>query len=411
MVESVIISSPDTECGSQEQVRAFNPQFDYDAVVEILPLRTSDPIKYQQELDRRLSCTETNWQRYLAERYGLAVHRFSYDITPNGLEHQQLGNMLQGMQHATEEMRPSQPAVVVAQNEAWCNSFAQAQAALINPAAPDNLVVVLPSPKGPVYKENFFDVLIKRGKTVEATRFLSSLPVEVMGQRCNELSGKLLFPPNAGHLDLKQRAVICDPAEGNEQTEDTIKQTLGGGVARISDDQFYNYVIPTANDDIRNYLLAMRKVPPVVRELQRQFNITVGKADDIAFGTQPSWLSNTFKTAETIPLWQIDAYYANKYVREIASACGYGGGFDLNDRGGGFGFAAPRIFDIFDLYAEDQQAPAEKDEGFGIDNKGSRKIYCCECKKTYQRPLDKTIPFCILTRNGKICGNKKGIAC
>lgn len=396
--------------------RAYNPQWDIDRMVQIQALKDTDPAKYQQELNRTLNLVRDNWRTFLAELYGVAVHKSIYSFEDGVIKEAKSGEVIITMlQKGIDKMESTVIAEDVDRNKAEKQLFELLTLALQHNQITEGDVLLLPTLQGSeqsVFRGNYIDVLVKVGHGFRVERYASNLNAQQMVQAANELAGIQIYPKNATAVDLKERY-----ANIGKRTIDEVKSVFQLGAHSISDEKFAEVEAMGLFLVDQRFNLHLQEVPPSFAKLDEDYRGIINITDTIAFNKgeivtkrteNQSLYAGSLYAYVALPR-EIDFdYYASQRVMQRQLPCGEVGGDGGRE---GFEFTGQWTVSTVDFGSGDFKLTAEeakKDKNLCPCGKPSKPHFHCggktkggECKQAIIVGAGTT--HCPACGKGKVC--------
>jgi len=357
--------------------KAFDAQRDIDRRMAV---------KTATELAQLLDMVDLNTERFIAEMCGLAVYEKTYELKdgklyPQGSDEPMEVTIDKGCQAGLHSCNSEDMTRLFAEQRQWQTlqyliaKEIRAQAIGIT-REPRTYALLSPRGKNSVFNANFIDFFtINEQGLIQLERRNSIFPAEGMAAVANAVSEIPRFTEHSTIPERKEAVVESRlPAS-------VLYERFGTGSYRTSKQEWQT--ILTANDCARRrYRVGLAKMPPDQDELEQ--------CEKVMIATTSAVLNKHYWIEDDTTMTEQDRfnYFAEMPLPYLLLAWGEVGsvpGFDSS-----FGFTDPALFNALDLLGFMPQLEA-KDEGFGVDSKGSRKIYCADCNQTDARPLNKLV--------------------
>ena len=339
------------EALSGRELMTYDPEFDTQMWTAFNKLSFPDPLVQVQERQRLVSYTEENLGTMMGERYHVLLSKQTYEIRDGQLYSPLWKEPLLKLFQRGQEHRKKNGSTPDDQERelAEVETFAATQTKLCDPNTPDKVIIMevsLPGKKRPgkklsEYQHNFYDIYLKKGKTVEYRRYSSALTPEETFAKVVSLdpwyavterkdSG---FVPD--DIYFKRNPIYLDPASSSHVTPEAIHTFFHRDYDFMGEEEF-SYILSACKGYIDAYIKIVSENPADRQLRNLAYNALLNRADEVAQTFRKAKESGGLLVAydknwATIPTRDQLVTLGTREVRETTTGCGTSGGMSLTD--------------------------------------------------------------------------------
>lgn len=334
---------------------------------------------YRREKNDFLEYTGKQMETLLGERFNVTLSKFEYEIKDGQMWGKNMKEpFIKSIKRGRDIRKNEGNSVDFAREDAEVTGFEKIQAVLTNPTTPIGTIMLSVSPpgkEGSAYKHNFVDghtlKIDKNSKRyIESRRWSSPLSIQ-------EYKDKLSVFTNIKIDDNDPAAsFLANPIKISKalMPEDIHKYLLNE--YQTLDEEIFGIIVDNCKGLIGKYGESVFSDPNNLASHKEIFNSIVNKADEIEERIKSEgkekW-KNIRPLINPFAIEQDIAKYSRQPVREVATGCGFSGGYEAGQR------VSESPFSVVD---------------FMRDKYGERTFKCPSCKKENVRPFGKLLPVC-----------------
>ena len=339
------------EALSGRELMTYDPEFDTQMYGSFHKLSFTDQLVREQEKQRLDAYTEANLQTMLGERYHVLMSKQTYEIR-DGQLYSPLWKepLLKLFQRGVEHRKKNGSTPDDQEREqAEVESFATTQTKLCTPNTPDKVIAIevsLPGKnrmgkKRSEYQHNFYDIYMKKGKTVEYRRYSSALtPEETFAKvvsldpwyAISERKDPAFLPDD---IYFKRNPIYLDPMANSHITPEAIHTFFHRDYDFMGEEEF-SYILSACKGYMDAYIHIVSENPNDRHMRNLAYNALLNRADEVAQTFRKAkekggLLLAYDRTWATMPTKEQLYTLGTQQVRETTTGCGTSGGMSLTD--------------------------------------------------------------------------------